>query len=65
MTEDERKELDELRQYKAQHEGKALNRAFSRLEQLLDTLHFDPVMHVRAFKVVAECLICLKEELGK
>lgn len=65
MTENERKELEELRLFKQQHEGKALNRAFSRLQQLIDMANHDPVMNVRAFRVMAECLICLKEEMGK
>lgn len=65
MTEDERQELEELRRYKMMHEGKALNRAFMRLEQLLDVVNYDPMMNIRAFKVLSECLICLKEEIGK
>ncbi len=63
MTESERKELEELRRFKQQHEGKALNRAFGRLQQLVDTLNYEPAMSLKAFRVVAECLICLKEEL--
>lgn len=65
MTESEMKELEELRIFKQQHEGKALNRAFSRLQQLVDMANHDPVMNIRAFRVMAECLICLKEEMGK
>lgn len=65
MTKDEICELEELRRYKSYHEGKALNRAFSRLQQLVDMASHDPVMNVRAFRVMAECLICLKEEIGK
>lgn len=63
MTPEEQRELEELRAYKHQHEGKALNRAFARLEQLLDLAHHDPVISIRAFRVIAECLICLREEL--
>lgn len=63
MTPEEQKELDDLRAFKKQHEGKALNRAFGRLEQLLDLAHHDPVISIRAFRVIAECLICLREEL--
>lgn len=63
MTAEEQRELEELREYRAQHEGKALNRAFARLEQLIDMAHHDPVISIRAFRVIAECLICLKEEL--
>ena len=59
----EQEELKMLRAYKANHEGKALNRACSRLEQLLDCATYDPVITIRAFRVIAECLICLKEEI--
>lgn len=65
MTEEERQELEELRRYKSMHEGKALNRAFMRLEQLLESVYHDPVMSVRSFRVLAECLICLREEIQK
>ena len=63
MTEMEKKELEELRKYKRLQEGRALNRAFARLEQLLELSRFDPVMSIKAFRVIAECLICLKEEI--
>jgi hypothetical protein len=63
MTESEQKELEDLRAFKHLHEGKALNRAFARLDQLLDLAHYDPGISIRAFRVIAECLICLKEEL--
>ena len=65
MTNEERVELDELRQFKLQHEGKAINRAFSRLQQLLDMAAYDGVMSVRGFRAIAECLVCLREEMGK
>jgi hypothetical protein len=65
MTESEKKELEELRAYKRQHEGKALNRAFARLQQLIDISSHDPAINLRAFRVLSECLICLKEEIGK
>jgi hypothetical protein len=58
----EREELEHLRLYKRQHEGKAITRAFAQLEQLLDSGH-DPVMSRRAFRVIADCLIGLKEKL--
>jgi hypothetical protein len=61
----EKEELKQLRAYKEAMEGKALNRAFNRLEQLLDCANYDPVMSVRTFRVIAECLICLKQEMGK
>lgn len=63
MTESELEELRELRRFKEQHEGRALNRAFSRLQQLIDMASHDPVMNIRSFRVLAECLICLKDEL--
>lgn len=64
MTEKEQKELEELRAYKLAHEGKSINRAFMRLNQLLEMAHLDPSMSIRAFRVMAECLICLKDELN-
>jgi hypothetical protein len=53
-----------LRAYKNNHEGKALNRAFARLEQMLNMAQYDPVMSVRGFRILAECLICIREELN-
>ena len=61
MTMDE--ELAELRAFKAYHEGRALNRAFNKLEQLMETVNYDPMIGIRAFKVLSECLVCLKEEM--
>ncbi len=58
-------ELEQLRAFKLNHEGKAINRAFARLEQLLEQAALDPVFSIRAFRVLAECLITLKEECGK
>ena len=58
-------ELQELRRYKELHEGKALNRAFSRLQQLIDMSAYDGVQSVRGFRAIAECLICLREEIEK
>ena len=60
----EQTELEELRAFKLAHEGKAIDRAFARLEQLMSLAAFDPVMSVRGFRVVAECLICLRQELN-
>ena len=65
IDDDERRELSELRRFKELHEGKALNRAFARLEQLLELAAYDPAQSVRGFRVLAECLICLKQEVGK
>lgn len=63
MTDDLLKELEELREYKKSTEKKGIDRAFIRLEQLLEMAHFDPMMSIRAFRVIAECLLYLKEEL--
>lgn len=65
INNDERHELEELRRFKELHDGKALNRAFARLEQLLELSAYDGVQSVRGFRVIAECLLCLKQELGK
>lgn len=65
MTESELRELEELRLFKACHEGRAINRAFGRLEQLISIAQYDPIMSVRAFRVLADCLICLKEALDE
>jgi hypothetical protein len=56
-------EVKQLRAYKAYHEGKAVNRAFHRLEQLMDAVNYDPMISVRAFRIIADCLIALKEEM--
>lgn len=63
MTEAELKELNELREYKRMHEGKAINRAFAKLEVLIDLPHYDPAISFRAFRVIADCLIALREEI--
>jgi hypothetical protein len=57
-TEDE---LKELRAFKAAYEGKAINRAFARLEELLSNASFEPVMSARAFRALADCLLALKD----
>lgn len=57
------RELETLRAYKEAHEGRALNRAFNRLEQLLICSSFDPLISVRAFRVIAECLMTLRDEV--
>jgi hypothetical protein len=62
MTEDERREFEELRAYKNAHEGKAFNRAFARLETLMNSCH-DPMISVRAFRTITECLMVIKERL--
>lgn len=60
MHEAEMKELEELRAWKAQQEGRALDKAFARLEQLRNSGH-DPLVSVRAFRVIEDCLLALKE----
>ena len=62
MTKEEQRELEALRAFRLAHEGKAINRAFARLEQLLEIATYDPAISVRAFRAIAECLICLKDE---
>lgn len=64
INDDERKELESLRRYKLENESKALNKAFYRLETLLQSPH-DPAISLRAFRVVSECLIALKERLDE
>ncbi len=60
---DEREELEQLRHYKQVQTNKRLNHAFARLEELLHAVHFDPIMSPRAFRVLGDCLLALKEEL--
>lgn len=56
-------ELLELRAFKEAHEGKAINRAFSRLEQLLELPAYDPVISRRAFVILSDALIALRDEV--
>jgi hypothetical protein len=63
MNDELLQELEELRAYKKATESKGINRAFTRLEQLLEISHFDPTMSIRAFRVIADCLLCLKDEI--
>lgn len=56
-------ELQELRAYKKKHESRASDRAFARLEELLNLVHFDPLISPRAFRVIAECLLALRDEV--
>lgn len=64
LTQSDYEELTELRRYKAENEGKALTKAFSRLESLIDS-HHDAMISVRAFRVISECLIALRDEVKK
>ena len=66
MTDDERKELQELRLFKASVMEDTLEVAFRRLEMMMDmpySLKSDGVMSVRAFRCVAECLLEIKKKL--
>lgn len=56
-------ELEELRAWKAAHEHKAIDRAFARLEALMESASFDPLISIRAFKVIGDCLLTLKDEV--
>ena len=67
MSEDEffklRKELEELKAFKRNYEANSMNRAFLRLEQVLDAPHklkADTVMSITAFKILADCVLELK-----
>jgi len=64
LTTDERSELEALRQYKLENDGKALTRSFVRLEQLMESAQ-DPSISLRAFKTIADCLLALRDELEK
>lgn len=68
MDNKERKELEELRRFKKLHDASAINRAFARIEAMLDSpfqQRCDTVMSVRAFQALAEALILLKDEVMK
>ena len=53
------KELEELRAFKKQIEADRIEQAFISLEHLLNT-NYNPVMSIRAFRVIAECLLALR-----
>ena len=68
MLESELKELEELREFKRAHASSDLERAFYRLEILLDmpySVKSDGVMSVRATRIIGECLLELKRALCK
>ena len=64
LNKEEREELEALRRFKEEHSVRPLQRAFARLEGLMESAH-DPIISVRAFNVIAECLISLKDEVMK
>lgn len=56
-------ELHSLRLFKKEYESDSMNKAFLRLEQLLDApfqQRCDTVMSVRSLRIVAEALLELK-----
>ena len=58
------KELEELRAFKKNYEANSLNRAFIKLEQVLDApykLKADTVMSLTAFRILAECVMELRK----
>lgn len=63
LTNDEREELEELRRYKNAHSSLAVTRAFTRLEQLMDSPCYDPMIGIRAFRVIFDCLISLRDKI--
>ena len=68
MTEDELTELEELRAFKRAYSDSDLEKAFHRLDLLLDmpySVKSDGVMSVRATRIIGECLMELKKQLCK
>ena len=61
MTKDDYVELEALRRYKLENEGKALTRAFARLEALMESSH-DSLLSIRAFNTIADCLVALRDK---
>lgn len=64
LTEDEKVELDALRRYKKENEEKALTKSFIRLENLIES-HHDCLISIRAFRVISDCLMALRDEIKK
>ena len=62
MTGAEFDELVALRAYKAAKESSRTNRAFEQLELLLQNVNYDPLCSPRAFRLLAECILALREE---
>ncbi len=65
MTDDERKELDDLRAWKKSRASSAMDRSFHALDVALSvaSTRIDGTLSVRAFRVLADCLIALKDEV--
>ena len=60
MTNDELNELEDLRQWKREHELKPLIMAFDQLQRVLDrpkSYAFDSIMPVAAYRILADALI--------
>lgn len=58
-------ELVALRAYKASKEASRSDRAFEQLELLLQNVNYDPLCSPRAFRLLAECILALREELQR
>lgn len=68
LNEDEQRELAELREWKRRQEMAPLELAFEQLDKVLkrpNSYAFDAIMPVTAYRVLAECVIKLKEEVFK
>lgn len=68
MTNEELNELEALREWKRQHELKPLVIAFEQLQRVLDrpkAYAFDSIMPVAAYRILADALIELKNEVLK
>lgn len=69
MTEDMERELRELREFKRLHDKSKLDIAFEEIEQALlrnpGTRGFDYQMPVVAFRMLANALVLLREEVKK
>jgi hypothetical protein len=62
LSRTEREELEELRLYKIEQEGSMRVKAFARLENLINS-NYDSLLSIRAFRVIADCLMALNEDL--
>ncbi len=68
MTDEELNELQTLRKWKQEHELKPLQAAFEQLQRVLDrpkAYAFDSIMPVAAYRILADALIELKNEVLK
>jgi hypothetical protein len=65
MTQEEYEELCALREYKRSKEADRLDKAFIELEKLVANTKFDPLISPRAFKIISECILALREEVRR